>query len=80
MILFFTMAGDSFMDNGVHLLLTGFLLGFGYGILQPLFQLFVTGTTPAPKRGTANAAYLLFYDIGIGSFVMGTFSEILPFA
>ena len=65
------------MNNGVHLLLAGFLLGLGYGILQPLFQSFVTGTTPAPKRGTANATYLLSYDIGIGigSFVMGIFQE-----
>lgn len=38
---------------------------------------FVTGTTPAPKRGAANATYLLSYDIGIGigSFVMGLFQE-----
>lgn len=76
-ILFFTMARYFFMDSGVHLLLAGFLLGLGYGILQPLFQSFVTGTTPAPKRGTANATYLLSYDIGIGigSFVMGIFQE-----
>lgn len=76
-ILFFTMTSYFFMNNGVHLLLAGFLLGLGYGILQPLFQSFVTGTTPAPKRGTANATYLLSYDIGIGigSFVMGIFQE-----
>lgn len=48
-----------------------------YGVLQPLFQSFVTGTTPGPKRGTANVTYLLSYDIGIGigSFVMGLFQE-----
>ncbi len=65
------------MKTSFHLLLAGLLLGLGYGILQPLFQAFVTGTTPAPKRGTANATYLLSYDIGIGigSFVMGMFQE-----
>lgn len=65
------------METGVHLLAAGFLLGLGYGILQPLFQSFVTGTTPGPKRGTANATYLLSYDIGIGigSFAMGVFQE-----
>lgn len=76
-ILFFTMASYFFMSSGFHLLFAGFLLGLGYGVLQPLFQSFVTGTTPAPKRGTANATYLLSYDIGIGigSFAMGMFQE-----
>lgn len=72
-----TMGSYYIMASAVHLLLAGFLLGLGYGILQPLFQSFVTGTTPAPKRGAANATYLLSYDIGIGigSFVMGMFQE-----
>ena len=76
-VLLLTMLSYSFMETSVHLLLAGLLLGLGYGILQPLFQSFVTGTTPAPKRGTANATYLLSYDIGIGigSFVMGIFQE-----
>lgn len=76
-VLLVTMGSYYFMETAVHLLLAGFLLGLGYGILQPLFQAFVTGTTPASKRGTANATYLLSYDIGIGigSFVMGMFQE-----
>ena len=81
-ILLVTMGSYFFMGTSVHLLLAGFLLGLGYGILQPLFQSFVTGTTPAPKRGTANATYLLSYDIGIGigSFVMGMFQESIGLA
>lgn len=76
-VLLFTMGSYFFMESAVHLLSAGFLLGLGYGVLQPLFQSFVTGTTPGPKRGTANATYLLSYDIGIGigSFVMGLFQE-----
>ena len=76
-VLLITMASYFFMSTAVHLLLAGFLLGLGYGILQPLFQSFVTGTAPAQKRGTANATYLLSYDIGIGigSFIMGMFQE-----
>lgn len=76
-VLLLTMGSYFFMEAAVHLLLAGFLLGLGYGVLQPLFQSFVTGTTPGPKRGTANATYLLSYDIGIGigSFVMGLFQE-----
>lgn len=76
-ILIVTMASYVFLSTGIHLLLAGFFFGFGYGILQPLFQSFVTGTTPAPKRGVANATYLLSYDIGIGigSLLMGCLQE-----
>lgn len=77
LLLLITMASYYFMTTAVHFLLAGFMFGLGYGILQPLFQSFVTGTTPAPKRGAANAAYLLSYDIGvgIGSLIMGIFQE-----
>lgn len=76
-VLIFTMASYHFLSTALHLLLAGFLFGLGYGILQPLFQSFVTGTTPPPKRGAANATYLLSYDIGIGigSFLMGICQE-----
>lgn len=76
-ILILTMASYLFMSTGIHLLLAGFFFGLGYGILQPLFQPFVTGSTPAPKRGVANATYMLSYDvgIGIGSLLMGCLQE-----
>lgn len=77
LILVITMASYLFLTTGAHLLIAGFFFGLGYGILQPLFQSFVTGTTPAPKRGVANATYLLSYDIGIGigSLLMGCLQE-----
>ena len=65
-ILIFTMISYINLDSSVHLLIAGFLFGVGYGILQPLFQAFVTGTTPRGKRGVANSTYMLSYDIGIG--------------
>lgn len=76
-ILIVTMISYMFLATGIHLLAAGFFFGLGYGILQPLFQSFVTGTTPAPKRGVANATYLLSYDvgIGIGSLLMGFMQE-----
>ena len=76
-ILIVTMASYLFLTTGIHLLVAGFFFGLGYGILQPLFQSFVTGTTPAPKRGVANATYMLSYDIGIGigSLLMGCLQE-----
>ncbi|MGN8913483.1 MFS transporter [Anaerofustis butyriciformans] len=76
-ILILTMVSYKFLNTGIHLLLAGFFFGLGYGILQPLFQSFVTGTTPAPKRGVANITYILSYDIGIGigSLLMGFMQE-----
>jgi predicted MFS family arabinose efflux permease len=76
-VLIGTMISYYFMETAIHFLLAGFLFGLGYGILQPLFQSFVTGTAPTPKRGAANATYLLSYDIGIGigSLIMGVFQE-----
>ena len=74
-ILILTMASYLFLETGIHLLLAGFFFGLGYGILQPLFQSFVTGTTPAPQRGVANATYMLSYDVGIGSLLMGCLQE-----
>ena len=65
-VLILTMLSYLFLNSGIHLLAAGFFFGLGYGILQPLFQAFVTGTTPAPQRGVANAAYMLSYDVGIG--------------
>ena len=77
LVLIVTMASYLFLSSGVHLLLAGVFFGLRYGILQPLFQAFVTGTTPAPKRGVANATYMLSYDvgIGIGSLLMGYLQE-----
>lgn len=76
-ILVLTMISYVSLNTGVHLLAAGFFFGLGYGILQPLFQSFVTGTTPAPERGVANATYMLSYDIGIGigSLLMGFMQE-----
>lgn len=77
LVLIVTMVSFLNLTTGIHLLAAGFFFGLGYGILQPLFQSLVTGTTPAPKRGTANSTYMLSYDIGIGigSLLMGFLQE-----
>ncbi len=76
-VLVVTMLSYAVLSSGVHMLVAGFFFGLGYGILQPLFQSFVTGTTPAAKRGVANSTYMLSYDIGIGigSLLMGFMQE-----
>lgn len=77
LVLIVTMVSFLNLTTGIHLLAAGFFFGLGYGILQPLFQSLVTGTTPAPKRGAANSTYMLSYDIGIGigSLLMGFLQE-----
>ncbi|KIX15720.1 MFS transporter [Dethiosulfatarculus sandiegensis] len=72
-----TMTSYAFLTTGIHLLIAALLFGVGYGILQPLFQAFVSGTTSIPKRGVANTTYLLSYDIGIGigTLMMGYLQE-----
>jgi len=81
-VLIATMCSYAFLVTGMHLLVAGFLFGLGYGIVQPLFQAFVTGTTPAPQRGVANATYMLSYDIGIGigAFLIGCLQETIGLA
>lgn len=77
LVLIVTMVSFLRLTTGIHLLVAGFFFGLGYGILQPLFQSLVTGTTPGPKRGAANSTYMLSYDIGIGigSLLMGFLQE-----
>ena len=76
-VLILTMLSFLFLTSGVHLLAAGFFFGLGYGILQPLFQSFVTGPTPARHRGVATSTSMLSYDIGIGlgSLLMGFMQE-----
>ena len=73
-----TMISYIFMHSKLHMMIAAFIFGTGYGIMQPLFQSFVTGTTPPPMRGVANATYLLSYDIGIGigAFAIGVLHEL----
>lgn len=48
LVLTATMLTFPVLETGRHLLIAGYLFGLGYGILQPLFQSFVTGTTEPP--------------------------------
>ncbi|KAL6635789.1 MFS general substrate transporter [Neocallimastix californiae] len=77
LILMITLVTYYKLSTITHFLISGVFLGGCYGILQPLFQSFVTSTSPPPKRGVANATYLLSYDIGIGIGVLlnGFFQE-----
>ncbi len=74
-----TTVSFQFVYQPFYLLLLGFLLGIGNGVLQPLFQSMVAAITPSNKRGSANATYMLSYDIGIsvGSIFIGQVQDSL---
>lgn len=59
------------------LLLSGAIIGLGYGAVFPAFQTICVSSAEPSRAGTASATFFLLYDIGIGlgSFVFGMFSS-----
>lgn len=49
-----------------HALPDCFLLGIGLGYINPAFQTMLINLAEHSQRGTANATYLTFWDLGIG--------------
>jgi len=68
--------------------LSGLFIGIGYGMLFPATQMLYVNMAEHSKRGTANATYLLSFDLGLafgmlaGGFITGIygFSEIYFFS
>ena len=48
------------------LYLIAFLLGLGFGYINPAFQSMLINLARHDQRGTANATYFTFWDLGIG--------------
>lgn len=46
---------------------SGFVLGIGYGLVVPSYQMLLIFIARPDQRGTANSTYFLTWDIGIGS-------------
>lgn len=61
------------IQSPVDLLAAGFIIGLGYGALNPSFQAMAVRTCSDRRKGLATATYLLFLDIGIGlgSYLLG---------
>lgn len=59
------------------LLLSGAIIGLGYGAVFPAFQTLCISAAGPERAGTASATFFLLYDIGIGlgSFVFGMISS-----
>ncbi|NDV79569.1 MFS transporter [Dysgonomonas sp. 511] len=53
-------------NNTIMLYVTAFLLGIGYGYINPAFQAMLINLAEHNQRGTANATYFTFWDLGIG--------------
>lgn len=63
----------------VFFLLSGFLVGVGFGVLFPTLQTMANNVVTADKRGAANSTFLTGLDlgIGIGSVLTGVVSQSL---
>jgi len=56
----------TFCNNALILYLIAFLLGIGCGYINPAFQTMFINLAKHNQRGTANATYFTFWDLGIG--------------
>ncbi|MFO7617932.1 MAG: MFS transporter [Bacteroidales bacterium] len=58
-------------------LLSGFLIGAGFGVVFPTFQTMANNVVHRDRRGTANATFLTGLDLGIGlgAFLTGAFAD-----
>lgn len=65
--------GLSQIQSPAGLLAAGFVIGLGFGALNPSFQAMAVKDSADRRKGIATATYLLFLDIGIGlgSYVLG---------
>jgi len=56
----------AFCPNTVICYIVALLMGIGYGYINPVFQTMFINLAEHSKRGTANATYFTFWDMGIG--------------
>lgn len=56
----------AFCESSIMLYITAFLLGIGFGYFTPAFQTMLINLAEHNQRGTANATYFTFWDLGIG--------------
>ncbi len=68
-------------NSSLILYLTAFILGIGLGFTNPAFQTMLINLGEHSQRGTANATYFTFWDlgVGIGTAMGGTIIEKLSF-
>lgn len=59
--------------SGTAVLLSGIVMGIGYGALLPCFQTLAVKLAPEHRRGSATGTFFLMFDLGygFGSYFMG---------
>lgn len=64
-------------SSPVILLVSGAVIGLGYGALLPCFQTIAVLAAPAHRRGLATATFYLLFDLGygIGSYTLGSLAS-----
>ncbi|WP_053374552.1 MFS transporter [Paenibacillus sp. FJAT-27812] len=64
-------------SSPVLLLVSGAVIGLGYGALLPCFQTIAVLAAPAHRRGLATATFYLLFDLGygIGSYTLGSLAS-----
>jgi len=68
--------------SGKMVLVSGLLMGIGYGALFSCFQALTVKLSPIHRRGIAMATFLLFFDLGygFGSYFMGLVASIVNYS
>lgn len=64
-------------QSPIMLLVSGAVIGLGYGALLPCFQTIAVLTAPVHKRGLATATFYLLFDLGygFGSYSLGALAS-----
>lgn len=59
--------------SGAMVLVSGVIMGIGYGALLPCFQALAIKLAPEHRRGSENGTFFLMFDLGygLGSYFMG---------
>ncbi|MEK4105220.1 MULTISPECIES: MFS transporter [unclassified Paenibacillus] len=59
--------------SGLMLMMSGVIMGIGYGALMPCFQTLALKLAAKDRRGSANGTFFLLFDLGYGagSYFMG---------
>ncbi len=72
----------AFIHNPVAFFISAAFMGVGYGLITPTAQTMIVNMAEDTERGVANATYLTFFDIGVGSgvFVGGLIAQHLNYS
>ncbi|UUZ83573.1 MFS transporter [Paenibacillus sp. P26] len=60
-------------NSALVFLITGGMIGLGYGAILPSFQTIAVQASPAHRRGLATGTYFVLFDsgYGLGSYILG---------